>query len=183
MTRNLVLSECQRDFATKFATMGLRQHLPSIGQEKNQQHKHFGRDGLPNKLGPVPGTNWDPSLGQTGARLLLNSPQQSGTCKRGRQKGVSLICSDLFGKQLGRNRSTSEQIGANWGIPENKEHKSEQIGVTPFCRGSEVKSPFCPVYPWDGWGFVPETVVLQGPSEKCLCVFFLRFLGYFRPPI
>ena len=47
----------------------------------------------------------------------------------GRQKGVSLICSDLFWKQIGTNRKQSEekseQIGTN---PEDKERKLEQIG-------------------------------------------------------
>ena len=59
------------------------------------------------QMGPLPGTKWDPSLGQTGLSLF----------------------------------------------------------------NSTVKSPFCPVCPWDGWGFVPGTIVPQGPSEKCLCVF------------
>ena len=67
------------------------------------------------KRDPIPGTNWGPSLGQTG-RFLFNST---------------------------------------------------------------VKSPFCPVCPWDGWGFVPGTIVPQGPSEKCLCVFCL--LVFFAP--
>ena len=71
----------------------------------------------------------------------------SGICKRGRQKGVSLICSDLFCKQIGTNRKKTEQIRTHRGIPENEErkseqigrnganrNKSEQIGVTPFCR-------------------------------------------------
>ena len=67
------------------------------------------------KMGPVPGTKWDPSLGQTGLSLF----------------------------------------------------------------NSTVKSPFCPVCPWDGWGFVPGTIVPQGPSEKCLCV--LCLLVFFAP--
>ena len=61
-------------------------------------------------MGPLPGTKWDPSLGQTGLSLL----------------------------------------------------------------NSTVKSPFCPVCPWDGWGFVPGTIVPQGPSEN-VCVFCLLF--------
>ena len=93
-------------------------------------------------------------------RLLLLG---SGICKRGWRKGVSLICSDLFWKQIGRKRSKSEQIGTNRGIPENKErkseqigrkrgnrNKSEQIGVTPFCRPQI-----------GGSGSVP------GPSRTC----------------
>ena len=50
-----------------------------------------------------------------------------------------------------------------------------QIGTRPwdkrlFLFNSTVKSPFCPVYPWGGWGFVAGTIVPQGRSEKCLCV-------------
>ena len=96
---------------------------PRLGQEKNNKHKHFGRDGVRDKqepslgqTGPLPGTNWDLSLGQAGFFLFK----------------------------------------------------------------STVKSPFCPVCPWDGWGFVPGTIVPQGPSEKCLCVFCL--LVIFGPP-
>ena len=40
----------------------------------------------------------------------------------------------------------------------------------PFLFSSTVTSPFCPVCPWDGWGFVPATIDPQAPSEKCLCV-------------
>ena len=86
------------------------------GEKKTNKHKHFRRDGLRDKqepslgqMGPLPGTKWDPSLGQTGLSLF----------------------------------------------------------------NSTVKSLFCPVCPWDGWGFVPGTIVPQGPSEKCLCVFCL----------
>ena len=84
------------------------------GKKKTNKHKHFWQDGGRDKqepslgqMGPLPGTKWDPSLGQTGLSLL----------------------------------------------------------------SSTVKSPFCPVCPWDGWGFVPGTIVPQEPSEKCLCVF------------
>ena len=52
-----------------------------------------------------------------------------------------------------------------------------QTGLSLF--NSTVRSPFCPVCPWDGWGFVPGTIVPQGPSEKCLCVFCL--LVFFAP--
>ena len=50
------------------------------------------------------------------------------------------------------------------------------LGQTgPFVLNSTVKLSFCPVCPWDGWGFVPGTIVLQGPSEKVdvfLCLLF-----------
>ena len=105
---------------------GVREHrnlkAPQFGQEKTKKHKHFWRDGArdkhepsPGQTGPLPGTNWDPSLGQTGL----------------------------------------------------------------FLFDSTVKPPFCPVCPWDGWGFVPGTIVPQGRSEKCLCVFCL--LVFFAP--
>ena len=42
---------------------------------------------------------------------------------------------------------------------------------------STVKSAFCPVCLWDGWGFVPGTIVQQGPSEKVFMCFV--FLGFF----
>ena len=90
--------------------------LSVFGKEKTNKHKHFRQDGVRDKqepslgqMGPLPGTKWDPSLGQTGLSLF----------------------------------------------------------------NSTVKSPFCPVCPWDGWGFVPGTIVPEGPSEKCLCVFCL----------
>ena len=109
-----------------------KKHRPNIkclalgpfcsGKKKTNKHKHFRRDGVRDKqepslgqMGPLPGTKWDPSLGQTGLSLF----------------------------------------------------------------NSTVKSPFCPVCPWDGWGFVPGTIVPQGPSEKCLCVFCL--LVFFAP--
>ena len=41
------------------------------------------------------------------------------------------------------------------------------------------KSPFGPACPWDGWGFVPGTIVPQGPSDKCFCV--LCLLVVFAP--
>ena len=54
----------------------------------------------------------------------------------------------------------------------------------PFSlSNSTLKLLFCPVCPWDGWGFVPGTIVPQGPSEKCLCVFcFLAFRPNFLDP-
>ena len=54
---------------------------------------------------------------------------------------VSLICSDLFWKQIGTNRKKTEQIGTNRGIPENSKRKSEQIGRK---RGNRNKSGWPP---------------------------------------
>ena len=55
-------------------------------RRKPNKHKHFGWDGVRNKqepslgqTGPLPGKNWDPSLGQT-SRFLLNSTVRSPFC-------------------------------------------------------------------------------------------------------
>ena len=42
-----------------------------------------------------------------------------------------------------------------------------------FLFSYTVKSPFCPVCPWDGSLFVPGTIVRRVASEKCLCVLYL----------
>ena len=77
--------------------------------------------------------------------------------QKDRQKVVVLICSENRSEEIEANQS--EQIETNWGIPEkrefkseeigrkqgrqNKSIKSEQIGITPFCQpqigGSEKK--------------------------------------------
>ena len=62
------------------------EHLPPVGQEKSNKHKHFGRDGVRDKqepslgqTGPLPGTNWDPAPGQTGL-FLFNSSVKALFC-------------------------------------------------------------------------------------------------------
>ena len=65
------------------------------------------------KMGPLPGTKWDPSLGQTGLPLF----------------------------------------------------------------NSTVKSPFCPVCPWDGWGFVPgDDCPARAVRKMLMCFLFIGFL-------
>ena len=63
-------------------------HLPlqKSGKKKTNKPKHFGRAGVRDKrepslgqTGPLPGTNWDPSLGQTGL-FLFNSTVTSPFC-------------------------------------------------------------------------------------------------------
>ena len=56
------------------------------GKKKTNKHKHFGRDGVRDRqepslgqTGPLPGTNWDLSLGQTGL-FLFNSTVKSPFC-------------------------------------------------------------------------------------------------------
>ena len=95
--------------------------LQFVGQEKPDKHKHFERDGVQDKqepslgqTGPLPGTNWDPSLGQSGL-VLVNST---------------------------------------------------------------VKSPFCSVCPWDGWGVRPWDDCLARAVRKI----FMFFSVYFLPP-
>ena len=97
--------------------------LLRVGQEKANKHKHFGRDGVWDKqepslgqTGPLPGTNWDPSLGQTGLSLL----------------------------------------------------------------NSTVRSPFCPVCPWDGWGSSLGRLSHKG-HQKNMDVFFKYISFVFEP--
>ena len=62
--------------------------------------------------------------------------------------------------------------------------RAPSLGQTGrFLFNSTVKSPVCPVCPWDGSRFVPGTIVLQGASEKCLCVLCLLFFFFFRPQV
>ena len=73
-----------------------------------------------------------------------------------------------WGRSVGQ---TGPLPGTNWG---------PSLGQTGlFLLNSTVKSPFCPARPWDGWGFVPGTIVPQGPSQNCLCVSCL--LVFFSP--
>ena len=59
----------------------------------------------------------------------------------------------------------------------NRDPSQAQTGRCLFT--STVKSPFCPVCPWDGWGFVPGTIAPEGPSEKMfMCSLFI---GFFAP--
>ena len=68
-------------------------------------------------------------------------------------------------KQEPSLRPTGPVLGTN---------RRPSLGQTGrFLSNSTAKSPLCPVYPWDGWGFVPVTIVPQGLSEKCLCVLCL----------
>ena len=71
--------------------------------------------------------------------------KRSGNCKRGRQKGVSLICSDLL---LTRNQKKSEQIGTNRGFPKTgsaNRNRSEENGEIGTNRGD-------PLLPTPKWG-------------------------------
>ena len=90
------------------------EHQKSKEIQKGKEKKIREQELSLGQTGPLPGTNWDPSLGQTG-RFLLNST---------------------------------------------------------------VKSPFCPVCPWDGWGFVLGTIVPQGLSEK---VYVFSVYWFFAP--
>ena len=77
-------------------------------------------------------------FGLRGEERKLRVPN-SGTCKRGLQKGVSLICFDSENKsaeiRAKRNKSVYfPNQGAQIGTHRKKTGKSEQIEVTPFCR-------------------------------------------------
>ena len=67
--------------------------------------------------------------------------QKSGTCRIGRQKGLSLICSVWL--VLKTSRQKSEQIGESRGIPENKERKSGKKGEIGTNRGDTFLATLC----------------------------------------
>ena len=92
----------------------------------------------------------------------------------------------------GKKKTNKHKHFGRDGVRDKQEPSLGQTGPLPgtywdlslgqaglFLFNSTVESPFCPVCPWDGWGFVPGTIVPQGPSEKCLCVFCL--LVFFGP--
>ena len=58
------------------------------------------------------------------------SPLMSGTCKRGRQKGICLICSDLYWRKVGWNRSRLEVQGFNFCMQVPQTHNFHQTRPT-----------------------------------------------------
>ena len=83
-----------------------------------------------------------------------------------------------FGRDdVGTNRNSPwDEPGQ---VPGTNRHPSlGQTGL--FLLNSTVKSPFCRVCPWDGWGFIPGAIVLQGPSltQKNVYVFCVHW--FFR---
>ena len=76
-------------------------------------------------------------FGDTKFRAPNFGPNSGVSCKRGRQKGVSLICSENKSKkseQIRTNRNKSgysRKRGAQIGTNRKKTGKSVQIGVTP----------------------------------------------------
>ena len=90
-------------------------------------------------------------------------PQSSGTKKTNKHKHF---------RRDGVRDKQEPSLGQMGPLPgTNRDPSQGQTGR--FLFNSTVKSPFCPVCPWDGWGFVPGTIAPEGPSEKCLCVFCL----------
>ena len=75
---NMLRIKCSPNLPGK---LWLKASFAKFGQEKNNKHKHSGRDKQehPRDNGPVPGRNCDPSLGQTG-RFLSNSTVKSPFC-------------------------------------------------------------------------------------------------------
>ena len=65
----------------------------------------------------------------------------SGICKRGRQKGVSLICSENKSKQIRRKQSKSEQIGAFQKTRSANQNKSEENGEIRTNRKKSGRPP------------------------------------------
>ena len=109
---------------------------------------------LPGKSGKLPGN--------------LGSAHSSGKKKTNKHKH--------FGRDGVRDKH-EPSLGQTRPLPGTNWEPSGQTGRFQF--NSTVKSPFCPVCPWDRWGFVPETIVPQRPPDK---VFSLNCF-FFRPQI
>ena len=89
--------------------------------------------------------------------------------------------------QSGKKETNKHKHFGRDGVRDKQEPSLGQTDWDPyvgqtgrFLFNSTVRSPFCPVWAWDGWGSVPGTIVPQGPSDKCLCVVCLLL---FSPPI
>ena len=69
-------------------------------------------------------------------------------------------------KHFGRDGVRDKQepfLGQTGPLPgRNRDPSLGETGRSLF--NYTVKLPFCPVCPWDGWGFVPGTIVPQGSS-------------------
>ena len=132
----------------------------------------------------LPGTNafWPPSYhswfstpqSKTLKKGALLQKTGQETENRARKKPINI---NILGGTVFRDKH-EPSLGQTGPLP-------DKLGPVPGTNGlflfnSTVKSPFCPVCPWDGWGFVPGTIVPQGPSEKCLCVFCL-LVFFFAP--
>ena len=126
----------------------LSQPFKSTYQEQSRKGTRHNLD-LSRKNGKPPG---------------LETSRFSFSQKRKKPININILGGTVSGTN--RNRPWDKRdpsLGTNWDL------SLGQTGL--FLFNSTVKSPFCPVCPWDGWGFVPGTIVPQGPLEKCLCVF------------
>ena len=93
---------------------------------------------------------------------------------RARKKPINI--NSLGGTVSGTNGTPS--LGQTGPRPWDKLGPS--LGQTGrFLFTSTVKSPFCPVCPWDRWGFVPGTTVPARAVRKMFMCFL--FIGFFRP--
>ena len=133
--------------------------LPVLGQKKRQGKSRYHRNVR----------HWIPD----DLIKLLNLPLITRHWS-GKKKPINI--NNLGGTVSGTNGTPSlgqagPCPGTNWDRPWNKPGR--------FLFTSTVKSPFCPVCPWDGWGFVPGTIVPQGPSEN---VYAFSVYWFFPPP-
>ena len=98
----------------------------------------------------------------------------------GSQEGVVFLLGGV-GRAREKKTNKHKHCGRD-GVRDKQEPSLGHTGPLPgtnwdlsllFLFDSTVKSPFCPVCHWDGWGFVHGTIFPQGPPEKCLRVFCL----------
>ena len=150
---------------------------------KTDKHKHFWRDGVQDKhherkFSPKrkfwaghpfgrPAKNFGQALQSLEKQACRNGhPTRTSMKKLRSEKLRAGFSFPKTGTVPGTNRDPSP--GTNWDPPLG------QIGR--FLLNSTVKSPFFPVCPWDGWGFVSR----KG-RQKNVCV-FVCLLVFFSCP-
>ena len=99
---------------------------------------------------------------------------------------------EIVGAHIGQEKTNKHKHFGRDGVRDKQEPSLGQTGPLTgtnwdpslgqtgrFLFNSTVKSPLCPVCPWDWWGFVPGTTVPQKGRQKNVYVFL--FIGFFCP--
>ena len=97
-------------------------------------------------------------------------PSHSSHCSGGLFPQYSGAKPELFHWKSGKKKSNKHKHFRRDGVRDKQEPSLGQMGPLPGTKrdpslgqtglslfNSTVKSPFCSVCPWDGWGFVPGT--------------------------
>ena len=136
---------------------------------KTNKHWHFWRDGVRDKQ--------ELSLGQTGPAPQKNIRNPNHHYFEKEYCNTPPICIGVHLQLVLQHlwfptlSGYSPLSGRNW---------DPSLGQTGrSLLNSTVKSPFCPVCPWDGWGVRSRDDCPARASEKMLMCFL--FIVFFRP--